>query len=190
MKKKIDILGRKIPVLAVVMALLIIGTASAALIVNYAVLTGTVEVTNPIGVAGDTDATTLSLSDDGAATFTVTNSDPDAIDVEVVTTLYLNVPDIDPGDMMQYKVTDFEGITMKIDDTPLTSTDGVYDVVTIAATGGTVETDPNTSETTFVAGTTIVPVTFVAVSGVEIGTYTIQVEVNPITVNPVTDDTV
>lgn len=185
MKKKIDILGRKIPVLAVMMVLLVIGTASAALIVNYAVLTGTVEVTNPIGVVGDgvDDPAMLDMTDDGVAAFTVTNTGTTDISVNVVTTLYLGLP-IDiltPEEMEAYEVNDFEGITMNINGVPLTFSNGVYGIETITVAGGTVETDLETSATTFIPGSINVPVSFVADPGVVTGVYTIQVEVNPIT---------
>jgi len=54
MKKKIELFGKKVPILAVVMAVLIIGTASAAVFMNYATLTSEdIELTaNGIGVTG------------------------------------------------------------------------------------------------------------------------------------------
>ena len=174
MKKKIDILGRKVPVLAVMMVLLVIGTASAALIANYATLTGDVTVTNHISVVGDGGTTLLDMGD-GTGGFTITNTDSVGIDVEAVTTLYLNLPvDPTPQQLIDCEVTDVTGITITVNGFTLlySELEGAYNTLTITATGGT-GTDP------FVPGITDVPVTFVAVPGVVTGDYTIQVAVNP-----------
>ena len=177
MKKKLNILGRKVPILAVMMALLVIGTASAALISNYATLTGDVTVTNPISVAGDGDSAMLDMTDD-AAGFTITNTGTPDIDVEVVTTLYLGLPtdtEPTPEDLLACEVTDLAGITITVGNTEMNSVTGL-NPVTMTAIGGT---GTGTEEYPY-TGITIVPVIFDAVPGVVTGVYTIQVAVNPV----------
>ena len=51
MKKNIEIMGRKVSVMAVVVALLLISTASAALIQHYALMEGDVTINSPITVS-------------------------------------------------------------------------------------------------------------------------------------------
>ena len=162
------------------MALLVIGTASAALIANYATLTGEVEVTNPITVVGDGTGTLLDMGD-GTGGFTITNTDSGDIGVEAVTTLYLDVLDgTIPEDMYLYEVDDVEGITITVNGVTLlySEVEEAYNTLTITAVGGT---GTGTEGDSFVSGTTPVPVTFVAVPGVVTGDYTIQVAVNPVT---------
>ena len=172
MNKKLNIFGRKVPVLAVIMAVLIIGTASAALIVNYATLTGTYTIDETITVAGD--GTTADLIDitDGTAIFTITNKG-DATSVNVDTTLYLDVPETMPIDktMEDYMVTDTTGITITYTPpgTAPDDTSGNYVLVNVPISVGTPTTPVGTPVT----------VTFVAVPGVVTGDYTIQVEVKP-----------
>ena len=51
MKKNIEIMGRKIPFITILISLLVIGTASAALIQHYAVMEGDVTINSPITVS-------------------------------------------------------------------------------------------------------------------------------------------
>lgn len=48
--KTINIFGKNMPIIAILMALLVIGTASAAVFYNYATLEGEVEITSPLKV--------------------------------------------------------------------------------------------------------------------------------------------
>ena len=53
MKKKIEIMGRKVSVMAIVVALLLISTASAAVIQHYAVMEGNVMINSPVHIIID-----------------------------------------------------------------------------------------------------------------------------------------
>lgn len=169
MKKKLNILGKKVPVLAVMIALMVIGTASAALIVNYATLTGDVTVDQTIFVVGNDQASSpnpnLLVFTDGVATFTIENEGT-TTNVEVNTALYLD-PD-GTGTEVSTMVTDTTGLTVSY--TPGTPTSppdagGVYDSVIVEAPGGV---------------TTTVTVTLGTNPGVETGVYTVYVDVDPI----------
>ena len=173
--KYMNIFGRKISVVAGLLIALLVGTASAALIEHYTTLSGEVEVTNPISVAGDGDSDMLDMTDDTAG-FTITNTDSNAINVEVVTTLYLDLPEAITEDMSLFEVNDVEGIEITVDGKILECIDGSYVPVTVSATG---VTGLGTPDDPFVPGETIVPVIFEADPGVVPGVYTIQVEVNP-----------
>ena len=166
MKKKLNIFKRKVPVLAVMVILLIIGTASAALIANYATLTGIYEVKQTIFVVGDNEANTkITFGTDGVGTFVIINTGNDA-EVEILTTLCLDLPDPVPEDMSPYEVTDVEGITITVNGTDLVYEEESYLPAIVQVSGG----EP---------GITHVTVTFDAISAVVPGDYTIQMEVNP-----------
>ena len=166
MKKKLNIFKRKVPVLAVMVILLIIGTASAALIANYATLTGIYEVKQTIFVVGDNEANDLiTFGTDGVGTFVILNTGNDA-EVEILTTLYLDLPDPIPEDVSPYEVTDVEGITITVNGTDLAYGEESYLPATIEVLSG----EP---------GITHVTVTFDSVPAVVPGDYTIQMEVNP-----------
>lgn len=93
--KKIEIFGKKVPVIAILIALLVIGTASAALFYNYATLEGTVKVTNDISVT-DSDLVTFHIGDEGTgnltfespAKFTINNAGDEPVIVKLVTSLF------------------------------------------------------------------------------------------------------
>ena len=183
MKKKLNILGRKVPILAVMMALLVIGTASAALIVNYATLTGTFGVTNPITVNGDNFVTGIG---GGAGVFTIANTDTDAVDVDVLVTLSLDATNEATQDG---PVTNDAGIVMTLtattDDGTITIVSGTlgginelgeYDIVGITVPAAADASTPSS---------TTVTVTFATTDpAVEPGTYTIEVAINPPPVTP------
>ena len=173
MNKKLNIFGRKVPVLAVMMVLLVIGTASAALIVNYATLSGTFEVGETIGVtvtdAGD--LTKLDFETDGVGVFTINNADTGVVNASVVTTLLLDQDG--EGNLDSAPVSDTEGITI------------IYDI-------DTDNTEPYTlvglknqlipdQVIPIASGDNVVTVTFEGNPDLEIGVYTIQVAVNPVT---------
>ena len=61
MKKNIEIMGRKVSVMAIVVALLLISTASAALIQHYALMEGDVTINSPITVS--VDGTVINLGE-------------------------------------------------------------------------------------------------------------------------------
>ena len=157
MKKKLNILGRKVPVLAVMMALLVIGTASAALIVNYATLSGTYEVGETITVVGNnvSNENEILFNGDGKGNFTITNVGS-PVNVTVNTTLLLE-------DVM---VIDTEGITVTynpgVPNIP-DDTNGVYEDVFVMA----------------FTEDTVVTVTLGTIPGVVAGNYTLEVDVNP-----------
>ena len=166
MKKKIDILGRKVPILAVMMALLVIGTASAALISNYATLTGDVTVTNPITVNGGIETITFT---EGVATFNIANSGTEPVLVNLDTKLYFNVVNPVPGDeLINTEGTTIEYNTVEAIDVVGVAPDDVYD--------GNYVSVPLTVP---VGGIDVI-VTFDADPALEVGTYTIQVAVNPV----------
>lgn len=167
MKKKIDILGRKVPILTIMVSLIIISTASAALIVNHATLSGLYEVKQTIYVLGDNEANTkITFGVDGVGTFIIINTGDD-VEVEMITTLYLDLPD-DPTEeqMLSHKVTDVEGITLNINGTDLVYGEESYLPTTVQIVGGEL-------------GVTHVMIAFDSVIAVVPGDYTIQVEVNP-----------
>ena len=95
MKNKIEIFGKKVPVIAILIALLVIGTASAAVFSNYATLKGTATVTNNIS-ASLGDGTPINLGGEGVVdfndevVFTINNGNEEPIIVNLVTTLTLN----------------------------------------------------------------------------------------------------
>ena len=167
MKKEIKIFKRKVPVLAVMVILLLIGTSSAALIANYATLSGTYEVKQTVFVVGDNEANTkLTFGADGVGTFIILNTGNDA-EVEILTTLYLDLPtDPTPEDVSPYEVTDVEGITISIDGIDLVYGEEDYLPATVQVLGG----EPGINHVT---------VAFDSVPAVVPGEYTIQVEVNP-----------
>ena len=167
MKKKINILGRKVPVLAVIMVLLVIGTASAALIDHYATLSGDVTVAETISVTGNGDPIpngeigSITFTDE-MATFTIDN-DGDGTSVNLVTTLFL--------DESAEAITDTEGITITyvVNADPLQTYELTGDAGILPQVI-TVEPGFNT-----------VTVTFGADPALETGLYTIQVAVDPYT---------
>ena len=166
MKNEIKILNRKIPILAIIATLLVIGTASAALIANYATLSGVYEVKQTVYVLGDNEANTkLTFGVDGVGTFIILNTGNDT-EVEIFTTLYLDLPDPLPEDVSLYEVTDVEGITININEIDLVYGEDGY----LPATIQILSIEP---------GTTYVTVTFESDPAVVPGDYTIQVEVNP-----------
>ena len=173
MKKKLNILGRKVPILAVMMALLVIGTASAALILNYATLSGTFNVDETLTVNGGVSET-ITFNEIGVGTFTIEN-EGDGTDVYLKTRLYLDPDGDGDGSLPSALVTDTEGITITytssdiIDPAAPGDVLGVYEDVTATVTGGT----PGASVTTAVT------VTLVATPGVETGVYTLEVDVDP-----------
>ena len=167
MNKKIEIFKRKVPILAVVVILLIIGTASAALIANYAILSGTYEVKQSVFVVGDNEANTkMTFGADGVGTFIIINTGED-VEVEILTTLYLDLPtDPTPEDMSPYEVTDVEGITISVNGIDLVYGEESYLPATVQVLTG----EPGINHVT---------VTFDSVPALVPGEYTIQVEVNP-----------
>ena len=166
MKNKIEIFKRKVPILAVMVILLIIGTASAALIANYATLTGIYEVKQTIFVVGDNEENDLiTFGTNGVGTFIIINTGDDA-EVEILTTLYLDLPDPVPEDMSPHEVTDVEGITITVNEIDLAYGEESYLPVIVQVLSG----EP---------GITHVTVTFDSVPAVVPGDYTIQIEVNP-----------
>ena len=180
MNKKLNILGRKVSVLAVMMALLVIGTASAALIVNYATLSGTFEVTNPITVTGSDFEAGIG---GGAGVFTITNTDETTVPVDVLVTLSLDAT----STAIPYgPVTNDDGIVMTIivDDGTVSAVTttlvnindcGEYDTVIVTVPAASDDDAP-------VSGSTTVTVTFATDDpAVEPGIYTINVAINPYT---------
>ena len=119
--KKIEIFGKKVPLFAILIALLVIGTASAAVFLNYATLSGTVDVSNGVSVT-DSYGETFEANGEGGlnfnspATFTINNANDEPAIVNLVTTL----------DLDGIPVTDYEGLTVDysvIDGTGVEATD-------------------------------------------------------------------
>lgn len=179
--KQINIFGRKISIVAVLMIALLIGTASAAMIVNYASLTGTVNVPSIIDTTGDSiefTVTTTGEGTTGTGTLTITNAIGSDVVVSIDTELWVE-PDGE-GSAESYMVTDTTGITISYDVTVPTNPgdiDGDYELVSATALGGT--------GYPVVAGNTDVIVSFTAIPGVVTGVYTIHVDVNPVGVSSV-----
>ena len=164
MKKKIEILGRKVPILAVMMAILIIGTASAAVFLNYATLSGNATVGSSVSVfdSGDIDVTgtiTGVLDFNSPATFTIKNTGDVPVTVELAGTI----------DAVEPSPVDTEGLSITYAGVDVT-TDG--DITTVIVPTGTVA-DP---------GISTITVTLEAVPNIQPGTYTVTVTVNPPTV--------
>ena len=97
--RTISIFGRKMPILAILMAALIVGTASAAVYSHYATLTGTVNVGSPLIITfNDEDVPTGSIAtmnlgqvmypDSVDAAFQYENVYTDSIYVDIYTILY------------------------------------------------------------------------------------------------------
>ena len=72
MKKNIEIMGRKVSVMAIVVALLLITTASAATYRHYATLEGDVSINSPIHIIVDEEEIPLG----GTYTFTIEDTFP------------------------------------------------------------------------------------------------------------------
>ena len=161
MKKKFDIFGRKVPVLAVMMVILVIGTASAAIFTNYATLSGDVTVDTGISVNGIPldDVGDLVFSDQSAS-FTINNAGDEAVNIWLVTTIY----EVDAyGDIIGEPLTITDGFDIVYS---IGNGDALINPVSIPADGTTTE------------GTDI-DVEFSAPSNV-VGDYRIIVEVNPV----------
>ena len=110
--KKIEIFGKKVPIFAILIALLVIGTASAAIFLNYATLTGAVDVSNGISVTDSDDVTFEAngegvLNFDSPATFTINNDNDEPAIVNLVTSLTRNLNN--EGEVV---VDDYEGLTV------------------------------------------------------------------------------
>ena len=170
MKKKLNILGRKVPILAVMMALLVIGTASAALILNYATLTGTFTVGETLSVTGNDVA--IPNGEAGAITFDVTSGeaiftiDNDGADtsVNLVTTLFL--------DANELPISDARGITITYGvDTSISQS---YELT------GTADAGILSQDILVDSGLNTVTVDFDQDPALVTGVYTIQVAVNPV----------
>lgn len=115
--KTIEIFGKKVPVIAMIMALMVIGTASAAVFLNYATLSGTVEVSNGISVT-DSNGDEFEangegfLNFNGPASFTINNANNEPVIVNLVTTLTLDDIAVDDftGLTVDYSVIDSTGV--------------------------------------------------------------------------------
>ena len=151
--KKIEIFGKKVPLFAILIAVLVIGTASAAIFMNYATLTGEIDVTHSISVS-DYDTDPIALGGDGElifaspATFVVNNNGDEPVIVDLVTTLFLD----------SVEVTDETGLA--VDYSVINGSDVEEGMVLIPPGGLTINVE------------------FDAVDNAIPGTYTVQVEVN------------
>lgn len=136
-KKTITMFGRAIPVTLIV-ALMLVGIGSAALVTQYFQTTGTVTVTNPLDVSPETYELTLVAGETRTTTITVTNN----ADVDIPANL---VTEISPDD---------EGITVTYDvgATPTFGASG-NTIVTI-----TIATDPALIPGTYTLTTTATPI--------------------------------
>lgn len=168
MKKEIKIFKKKVPILAIMMAIMVIGTASAALISNYGTLSGTYQVKQTFFVLGDNEENDLLIfGPDGRSNFIIVNTG-DYREVEINTTLYLDLPvEATPEQIIACEVTDTEGITVTVDGTPLVYENGKYNPIIVQILYG----EPEIIH---------IPVIFDADPALLPGIYTIQVKVNPI----------
>ena len=172
MNKKLNIFGRKVPVLAVMMALLVIGTASAAVFLNYATLSGDVEVTTPISVTEAGGESPLAIGGSGnlyfdspPASFTINNDGTTSVDVMLVTTLMEVTITGTPEEPVETLV---EIPTEHLD----------YFSVVYTETGTATVIDDDVSVPVPASGL-MVDVELVTASNVE-GTYRVTVAVNPV----------
>ena len=156
--KKIEIFGKKVPLFAILIVIMVIGTASAAVFLNYATLSGTVDVSNGISVT-DSDGETFEANGEGAlnfdspATFTINNEGETPTIVDLNTIILLN------NDLVTDEVvTDFAGLT--VGNSVIEGTDVENGPVLVPPGGLTVD------------------VYFVAAENAMPGDYTILVEVN------------
>lgn len=94
MNKKINIFGKKIPTILVVVSVLLIGTASAVLLTEYFTIEGTIEVKAPLFASPEIYSATLSAGEQAQDCADVTNSGDNSIMVELQTTI-LNSGDED-----------------------------------------------------------------------------------------------
>lgn len=102
--KQINIFGRKVSVVAVLIVALLVGTASAAVFMNYATLSGDVTVTSPIVVSdsggpmniGDIDG--VLNFDSPPATFTIQNTGTEGVIVYLVSTIIEGDETVPTGD--------------------------------------------------------------------------------------------
>lgn len=115
--KTFEIFGKKVPFIAVLMALLVIGTASAAVFMNYATLSGTVEVSNGISVT-DSNGETFEANGEGVlnfsgpTTFVINNANNEPTIVNLVTVITLDEGSINDltGLTVDYSVIDGTGV--------------------------------------------------------------------------------
>ena len=157
--KQYKILGRKVSVLAIIMAVLLIGTASAAVFQHYATLSGTITVTNDISVTDD-DGDLIPIGDLGdlrftsPATFTINNGGDEPVIVELATSLHLDT----------LLVTDETGLTVDysvIEGTGVEGGNGIGVPILVPPGGLTIDVE------------------FDAVDNAIPGEYRVQVDVNP-----------
>ena len=111
MKKTFEIFGKKVPLIAILIALLVIGTASAAVFVNYATLSGTHEIPGTSITVYDSNSNPIDPDDLGdlnfssSASFSINNSDGSALIVYLETNLTAEDTEGNP--------VDTEGITVE-----------------------------------------------------------------------------
>ena len=163
MKKKIEIFGKKVPIIAILMVVLVIGTASAALFNNYATLIGTEEVKPQVYVT-DSDGTQIDPEEGGTlnfsspATFTINNTGNSIVTVRLNDTL--NATDEFGTDVNE------DGLSVAYSGNGVNTT-GDLVTVKVPAANGVVE------------GMSIVTVTLVQAPNVIPGNCTIEVDVDP-----------
>ena len=168
--RKVNILGRKVSVLAILMAVLVIGTASAAIFMNYATLTGQVTVSNDISVT-DYEGNPIIIGGDGdlnfnsPATFTINNVGTEPVIVDLLTTLYLDTNTEDEIDGII--VTDYAGLTVDYSVIEGVGVEGANNGEGLGAIPVLVPPGGLTVDVTFEATDNTIP-----------GEYTIQVDVN------------
>ena len=102
--KNMKIFGKKIPILAVMAVLLLVGTVSAALFAHYATLNGDIEVTSDVWVSDDNGDIELNgsgeLNFSSPATFKIHNDGdvPVLVDITSTVTMPSSMPGADPDD--------------------------------------------------------------------------------------------
>lgn len=170
--KPINIFGRKISVVAVLMIALLVGTASAALITSYGSVSGIFTVQETISVDGGSFTADMAS---GTASFNIGN-EGDATSVNIIVGLVLDdgleiSPVINDDGITLTLVTD-SGTppgTVYLSDIDDPDETGEYNAIEVSVPGATTE-----------SGSVSVTITFGADSGVEPGDYTINVDVVPV----------
>lgn len=157
MKKKIEIFGRKVPVIAIMIVLLVIGTASATVFNHYATLTGNVVIDSPITVIDD-DGDRIPIGDFGDLTFT--------------SSAEFKVENSGNGDVTVYLVTTIKDIIGE-EVQESSTTDPVTVIYTVTSPSGTIENGALTIPGGY---TSTVSVEVSSPPNVE-GNYQVQVEI-------------
>lgn len=164
--KPINIFGRKISVVAVLIVALLIGTASAALITTYGGVSGTVEVPETFSIVGndpsvDSYIPNLIIFTENSGNMEITNNIDSGVTANIVTSVYR-------GDAPEPNT---QGVSIEY----------IVGGITIGTSNGAIDGSMSVVPITVPANDIVdVTVTFIPDAALDPGDYTIQIDVNPV----------